>query len=189
MATSSIPQLIANAAAQYGVDPSLALNVAIAESALNPSAVSSAGAIGVFQLMPATAAGLGVNPNNLQENIQGGVQYLGQLLAQFGNPTAALAAYNWGPGNVSQAQATYGDDWLSHAPTETQNYVTEILGPQAAFTPTLDPVGAVVSTASDIFDQATDAASDVFGGLTMPQLAMLAGGGLILYLLLGELLD
>src|SRR5277367_5470481 len=127
ISSAQIPQLIANAAAQYGVPSQLALEVAIQESGLNQNAVSSAGAIGVFQLMPATAAGLGVNPQNVQQNIQGGVQYLSQLYSQFGEWDQALGAYNWGPGNVQNAIAQYGSSWLNYAPAETQNYVTSIL--------------------------------------------------------------
>ncbi len=124
----AISDQIVATAQQYGVDPSLALEVAQQESGLNRNAVSSAGAIGVFQLEPATAAMLGVNPYDVNQNIQGGIQYLAQMLAQFGGDVeAALAAYNWGPGNVSNAMAAAGSGWLSTAPAETQNYVQKIL--------------------------------------------------------------
>jgi len=125
---SSISQMISDTASQYGVDPTLALEVATQESRLNPAAVSPAGAVGVFQLMPATAAGLGVDPTDLQQNITGGVLYLRQLLDKFGDVSAALAAYNWGPGNVTKAQTTLGAGYLAAAPAETQNYVSTILG-------------------------------------------------------------
>jgi len=126
---STVQALVVQAAQQYGVDPNLALNVASAESNFNQAAVSPAGAIGVMQLMPATAAALGVNPNNLQQNIQGGMRYLAQMLSQFGgDPAKALAAYNWGPGNVSNAVAQLGANWASALPNETLNYITRILG-------------------------------------------------------------
>src|ERR1700674_3239129 len=110
--------MITSAANEYGVPPSLALAVAQTESAFNPSAVSPAGAIGVMQLMPATASGLGVDPNDVQQNIQGGVQLLSQLLNQYGGDTTqALWAYNAGPGSVASG----------NMPTETQNYIPAVL--------------------------------------------------------------
>lgn len=124
-----IPSLVAQTAASMGVDPSLALGVAAAESNFNPNAVSSAGAIGVMQLEPGTAAALGVNPYDVVQNIQGGIRYLAAQLAAFGGEVAAaLAAYNWGPGAVRQAMANAGAAWLSTAPAETQAYVAKILG-------------------------------------------------------------
>lgn len=129
----SIPQMIYAAAQAQGVDPALALEVATVESGLNPAAVgpvTSNGdrAIGVMQLMPNTAAALGVDPTDPQQNIQGGVRLLAQLLAQYGDTATALAAYNWGSGNVSAAMARYGANWLSYAPAETQQYVATIMG-------------------------------------------------------------
>jgi len=98
------------------------------ESGLNQSAVSPAGAIGIMQLMPATAASLGVDPHDPIQNIQGGVMLLAQLLSEFaGDVGKALAAYNWHPDAVSAAVAHYGSNWLSHAPSETQSYVASIL--------------------------------------------------------------
>jgi hypothetical protein len=129
MHTSSILQLLAQAAMQYGLDPALVTAVARQESGLNPNAVSSAGAQGVMQLMPSTAAQFGVtNPLDPVQNINAGVKYLAQLLNQFGDLGEALAAYNWGPGNVSNALQQWGPDWLLHAPAETQNYVQTIAG-------------------------------------------------------------
>ncbi len=78
--------------------PGLAVAVMNAESSGNPNAVSSAGAIGLFQLVPATAAGLGVNPTNPTQNIQGGLTYLQQMYDAEGNWNDALIAYNEGPG-------------------------------------------------------------------------------------------
>ena len=125
---ASIQSAIISTAQSYGVDPSLAVAVANQESGGNQNAVSSAGAIGIFQLMPGTAAGLGVKPRDAMQNIQGGIAYLSQMLSAFGGDVAkALGAYNWGPGAVQSAVSSYGSDWLSHAPGETQNYVTSIL--------------------------------------------------------------
>src|SRR5439155_5410272 len=128
MSAADVQSLVVQTAASLGVDPALALAVASAESGFNQNARSSAGAIGVMQLEPGTAAQLGVNPYDLAQNIRGGVQYLGQQLARFGDPALALAAYNWGPARVESAIARYGGDWLSHAPGETRAYVSKILG-------------------------------------------------------------
>ncbi len=133
---TSIQDLIASAAAHYGVDPILAIAQARAESNFDQAAVSPAGAIGVFQLMPATAAGLGVDPYNLEQNIDGGVRYLSQLLSQFGGDVQkALAAYNWGPGNLAKAIAANGSDWLSHLPAETSKYIAQITGAIGTYLP------------------------------------------------------
>jgi hypothetical protein len=127
---TDLTQTVADTATNLGVDPNLALEVALAESGLDPNAVSPAGAMGVMQLMPGTAAQMNVSdPFDPEQNITGGVTYLGQLLAMFGgDQQAALAAYNWGPGNVQKAQATYGANWLAHAPAATQAYVAGIMG-------------------------------------------------------------
>lgn len=118
--------LITSTALAQGVDPNLALAVANAESggsqytSSGSLVTSSAGAVGVFQLEPGTAAGLGVDPTDTTQNIQGGVTYLSQMLNQFGDVPTALAAYNWGPGNVSTKGA-------AAAPASTQSYVASIL--------------------------------------------------------------
>lgn len=126
-APSPIAQKVQQAAQAQGVDPALAMGVASAESSFNQDAKSPKGALGVMQLMPDTAKGLGVDPTNEDENIKGGVQYLGQLIKQFGNPAIALAAYNWGPDNVQNAIDKYGPKWFEHTPDETKDYVTKII--------------------------------------------------------------
>jgi soluble lytic murein transglycosylase-like protein len=109
------------AAEKYGVDPRLALHVLNKETGglKNPAtAVSPAGAMGVMQLMPATAKQLGVtDPFNADENINGGVKYLAQLSKMFNDPKLVAAAYNAGPGNVQK----YGGIPPFR---ETQGYVT-----------------------------------------------------------------
>ena len=93
---------IRSTALKYGVDPAIALAVAHEESGFNPNARGSAGEVGLYQLMPATADQLGVDPYDTAQNIQGGILYLRQLYQQFGDWTKALAAYNGGPGNVAK---------------------------------------------------------------------------------------
>lgn len=146
---TTVSDLIAQEAARQGVDANLAIQVANAESGLNPNVPdSSAGAIGVFQLEPATAAQLGVNPRDLSQNIAGGIRYLGQLLGQFsGSIPAALAAYNWGPGNLSSAMSRWGTDWVSHLPAETTAYVAKIIRNLGLSLPTAADTGA--SSSSD----------------------------------------
>jgi soluble lytic murein transglycosylase-like protein len=119
---TSFESLIQQAGDKYGVDPDLVKAVIQNESAYDPTAISSAGAMGLMQLMPETAANLGVeNPMNPAENIDGGVKLLRELLNQFGgNVTNTIAAYNAGPGAVQQ----YGG-----VPPyqETQLYVNRVL--------------------------------------------------------------
>ena len=108
-------------AREEGVDPDLFLRLVQQESSFNPDAVSSAGAIGLGQLMPGTAADLGVDPYDPEQNLRGSARYLRQQLDEFGDPQLALAAYNAGPGNVRK----YGGIPPFR---ETQNYVAKILG-------------------------------------------------------------
>ena len=121
-------EFVAKLAAAAGVNPELAVSVATQESALNPAAVNpSTRATGIMQLLPGTAAEMGVNAANVVENILGGVRYLRQQLTSFGDVSKALAAYNWGPHHVMEAVERHGADWLNAAPSETRNYVASIL--------------------------------------------------------------
>lgn len=119
--TESMDSIFAEAAARYGVSEKLLKSVAKAESNFNPSAVSKAGAIGVMQLMPATARSLGVtDPYDARQNIMGGAKYLKENLDRFGgNVSLALAAYNAGPNAVQK----YGG---IPPYKETQNYVKTV---------------------------------------------------------------
>lgn len=108
-------------AAQYGIDPALVEAVVLQESGGQSGVKSSAGAIGLMQLMPRTAAALGVNPYDPIQNLQGGITYLLEMLKEFnGDIKLALAAYNAGPYAVKE----YGG-----VPPyqETQNYVNDVL--------------------------------------------------------------
>ncbi|HEY5194131.1 MAG TPA: lytic transglycosylase domain-containing protein [Solirubrobacteraceae bacterium] len=121
--SSEYDPVIEQAAERYGVDPAVLHGLIQQESGFDPSAQSSAGASGLTQLMPGTAASMGVaNPLNPAESIEGGARYLSQLMGQFGGNTEdALAAYNAGPGAVQQ----YGG---IPPYAETQSYVSKVLG-------------------------------------------------------------
>lgn len=115
------------AAAAAGINPpQLALELAIDESNLNQSAVGSAGEIGIFQLKPVTAASLGYNPYDPTQNIQAGCAYLAMMLAQFGDPVKAIAAYKAGPGTVQNAIDRYGANWFQYIPAVAQSHTASI---------------------------------------------------------------
>lgn len=99
-----IPEKLANAAAaKYGLPPSLVLSVMKAESGFQPQALSPKGAVGLMQLMPATAHSLGVNPYDPAQNVDAGTRYLRSLLEKYnGLLRHALAAYNAGPEAVEK---------------------------------------------------------------------------------------
>jgi soluble lytic murein transglycosylase-like protein len=119
---ASFNELVQKASQKYGVDTELIHAVIKAESNYNPKAVSKSGALGLMQLMPATAKWLGVkNSLDPAQNIDGGVKFLSRLLDHYdGNTELAVAAYNAGPGAV--------DKYGSIPPyRETQVYVSRVM--------------------------------------------------------------
>ncbi len=120
--------LVEAAAQRNGIDPAVLHGLIQQESGFDPNSRSGAGAVGLTQLMPSTAASLGVSePLDPAQSIEGGARYLGEMLQRFGgNVEDALAAYNAGPGAVER----YGG-----VPpyAETQQYVGKVLGYAAEY--------------------------------------------------------
>jgi peptidoglycan DL-endopeptidase CwlO len=112
--------LFEQAGRRYGVSPDLLAAVAQTESGFNPRAVSAAGARGLMQLMPGTARGLGVDPTNPAEAIDGAARLLSQNQRSFGSTSLALAAYNAGAGAVTRYHGV-------PPYAETRSYVTKVL--------------------------------------------------------------
>ncbi len=120
----SVRELIAEAANKHGLPEKFVSSVAHAESAHQQNVVSPKGAIGIMQLMPSTARALGVNPEDVRENIEGGTKLLRDLLLQYQDDPdqvrKALAAYNAGPGAVKKYNGI-------PPYRETQTYVDRVL--------------------------------------------------------------
>jgi soluble lytic murein transglycosylase-like protein len=109
-------------ASLHRVDAAIVRAVIGVESAFDPDARSPRGAIGLMQLMPATARALGVDPSKPEQNIEGGVRYLAELIEMFGGLDLALVAYNGGPGFARRYAR--GDTALYG---ETREYVRKVL--------------------------------------------------------------
>lgn len=120
-------QMAAQIARQEGVPVALFLAQIEAESGWNPNSVSSAGAMGLGQLMPGTAQGLGVtDPFDPQQNLQGAAQYMASMLKRFGTPELALSAYNSGPAGAESSGQIEGF-------SETQGYVKKVMTLMGAY--------------------------------------------------------
>lgn len=119
--------MIESAAATHGLNPETFARQLNQESGFKPNVRSPAGAEGIAQFMPATAREYGVNARDPNSAIPGAAKYMADLTKQFnGNEGHALAAYNWGPGNLQKWLASGGDP--ARVPAETQNYVKSITG-------------------------------------------------------------
>ena len=94
--TDYVKQSIITKCNEIGVEPAIMLSIAKAESGFRQEARGASGSIGVFQLMPATAKTLGVNPYDLQDNIKGGIKYYKSMYNILGSKELAVAAYNLG---------------------------------------------------------------------------------------------
>jgi hypothetical protein len=113
--------LLIRAAVEQGLEPEFVRSVARAESGFHQDAVSVKGAIGLMQLMPATASALGVDAKLAEQNAQGGAKFLRELLLRYrGDATLALAAYNAGPGAVERYKGV--PPYL-----ETRRYIVRVL--------------------------------------------------------------
>lgn len=140
----SLDDIFTEASQTYNVSKNLLVCMAKQESNFNPSAVSRSGAVGVMQLMPATAAELGVtNSYDPYQNIMGGAKYISSLLTKYnGNTSLALAAYNAGGNNV--------DKYGGIPPfAETQEYVANITSYMSNGVSVPDSVYSAVSTFGD----------------------------------------
>lgn len=102
-----------------GVDPAIMLSIAKSESGFRQEARGAGGPVGVFQLMPATAKRLGVNPYDLEDNIKGGILYYKSMYKAFGSMELAVAAYNTGPEAIKRCN--------NKVPKHAQGFVSRIM--------------------------------------------------------------
>lgn len=142
---ADVDSAINEMAEKYNLDPALVAAIAEQESGFNQSAQSEAGAMGIMQLMPGTAEGLGVDPSDLRGNLEGGAKYLRQMLDKYdGDVEKALAAYNAGPGSLDSVN---GD--ISKLSGETQKYVPSVMERYNKFK---NKSGGGISSSGNILD-------------------------------------
>ena len=114
---------------QYALPTRLVARVAEQESNFDPGAYNArSGASGMMQIIPKWHPGVNVTDLDPRDDILYAAKYLRENHNRFGSWSKALAAYNWGPGNLSKAIDTHAGNWLAHAPRETQNYVRNVTG-------------------------------------------------------------
>ncbi len=112
-----------------GISPVYFVRQINQESGFNPGAVSPAGAVGIAQFLPSTAAGLGINPWDPVQALRGAAQLMARYNSSYGGDYAkALAAYNGGSGTVQYAVNNCGANWLNCLPGETRRYIFVIMG-------------------------------------------------------------
>ena len=145
----TIKELIVKHSIEMGLDPAIALSIAKAESGFCHEKKSRYGAIGVFQLMPATAKRMGYNPYHIHENIKGGITYYKMMYKMFGSMELALAAYNAGPGNVKKYK---GIPPFS----ETRKFVSSIMSSYNNLKNNPDPVIAQYNSSVKDINYITD---------------------------------
>ncbi len=146
---SQYEEMIRAEAERQGMDPGLAVRLFMAESAGNPNAISSKGAVGLGQLMPDAAKEMGLDPKKDRtdpaKNITASVGYFMKQQQKYGSPVLAAAAYNWGPGNLDKhLKKNKGQLVTENLPAETQDYLQKLAPPAAAAKPTREELIAQI---------------------------------------------
>jgi len=124
-AAKKYSSLIRYSEQKYNLPKNILARLLQTESGFNPKATNPSGAKGIAQIIPKWHPG--VDPFNPKQAIPYSAKYLREMFIRFGSWEKALAAYNYGPGNVSKTLKKYGSDWKSNLPTETKNYIRKIL--------------------------------------------------------------
>lgn len=119
-ASTPYADLFRQAGEKYGIDPKVLAGVAYVESRFQTDVVSGAGAVGMMQFMPSTAASMGVDPTDPASAIDGAARYLRTQIDRFGSVEMALAAYNVGPGAMANAGSIQPG-------SQAEKYVTAVL--------------------------------------------------------------
>jgi len=129
LSTSAYVNIARQDAIAAGINPDFFVRQIQVESGFNPVAASGAGAVGIAQFLPSTAAGLGINPYDPISALAGAARYMASFAHQYGGDYAkALAAYNGGSGTLQYAVAAGGANWRNFLPAETKQYILRIMG-------------------------------------------------------------